>query len=307
MEVNERIFDNPLDFLNFLSSWNNNLKNYVFRGHSSGEYQLVPSVLRENNRHIANAPFGKEINDPSIKNSNLEIMQIQSEFSLLRNFYKTADRHGLKVPNSEYLRKYLAGAIDFNFMLSFNEGEKWIPAHLQEIAALAQHYGLPTRLLDWTYDPFVAAHFALKGAIGRGGNLVVWCLNAGKIADELNFNSNFPIKIVTPPYFDNENLSAQKGLFTHIETDISTAKLMRDNLMVDRRPLDTFVATLPSKTLQSDKNFMIKLVMPCEFALQAYELLELHGYGEARIYPGYDGIVRQVMRPIKSPMKLENK
>lgn len=307
MEVNERHFENPLDFLNFLSSWNNNLKGYVFRGHSSDSYHLLPSILRDNNRYIADAPFGKKTTNSNNEYSNLEAMQIQAEFSLLRNFYKTADRHGLKVPNSEYLRKYLAGNADFNFMISLKAGEKWIPSHLQEIAALAQHYGLPTRLLDWSYDPFVAAHFALKGAIGRTGNLAVWCLNAGKIADEVNFDAQFPVKIITPPYFDNENLSAQKGLFTHIETDISTPKLLRDNLVVDRRPLDKFVAGLPSNSLQSDKDFMIKLVMPCKFSLQAYDLLESHGYGEARIYPGYDGIVRQVMRSLKSTKNLENK
>ena len=121
-----------------------NLNNYfVFRGHKDIDYPLIPSAIRVNNKdRLWLLSGGKPIDNQS----EWENWQIIAENNILKQFYNFADRSGLDLPQVSRIRNNIDG-YDFSI---HSETEEWLPDELMEVAGLAQHYGLPTRLLDWT-------------------------------------------------------------------------------------------------------------------------------------------------------------
>jgi len=99
---------------------------------------------------------------------------------------------------------------------------KSIPKNDIEWLTLAQHYGLPTRLLDWTTNPLVALYFACENYKNNcDGNVWLFGLSSTNncwgestwIAKKINLTGNVCEKVIFPNHID-ARITNQSGCFT---------------------------------------------------------------------------------------------
>lgn len=263
---------------------------YVFRGHGDQRYQLLPTALRFG-KCIYTSTGWRKVGDWTNE------IQIRAELSTIERFFGLADRTGLPLPeDSQALRDSL-------FDLQFLDGDlrDWPPQNLLSLIALAQHYGIPTRLLDWSRNAFIAAYFAAieaaKWRVEQESSgverLAVWAFKA--IGYDLNRIASYKhpnrlekirmISVITAPEASNINLHAQRGVFTLCRSVVDSLEAP-----AHREPMDEVVKNLSA---QDDiHNNLIEFSLPISESPRLLHLLARENVDAAALFPGYYGVAR---------------
>lgn len=265
---------------------------WLFRGQGR-DFPLIPSAFRKNGK------FSSLTN----RNINEYGQRLLAERDIIIEFFKIADKRGLVLPDdSQQLRSILE-------ILKSDRGEHFVGKALYDwqptnkvlsLTALAQHYGVPTRLLDWSQQSYIAAFFAAESAARYEifdellDKLVVWAFYFPEFGkhDEIS-RENDPIRIVTAPTSTNPNLKSQQGVFTLLNS-FDTKEAQNDYPSMDKFLTDLAENAEPEK-YPSHKLItncqMRKFTLPVSEANNLLYLLAKLDITSSFIYPGYQSIV----------------
>lgn len=179
------------------------------------------------------------------------------------------------------------------------------PEHRLEWAAIMQHHGSPTRLLDFTYSIYVAAYFAYEDA--ESDPACVWSIDAvwaGRASAEilrrhgrhevdtlpdfgteneeetisqLTFDSPAPLAWPVNPFRLNERLRIQKGTFL-VPGDVECPYM--DNLM--------------ALIGHDSDDHILKVRLPQSLRSDALRALYHMNISQTSLFPGLDGYARSL-------------
>lgn len=168
-----------------------------------------------------------------------------------------------------------------------------------DVLQLAQHYRLPTRLLDWSSSPFVALFFATENTDKWNKDGIIWCVN------RIKTNKLLPVKYKTlfqkhkttiltidllktefPSGIDEFDAQTTKPLFWFEPPSIS-ARIVNQYAFFSIMP---GVKTSQTDFLESQPKLVWGVLVPKELKPEIHDRLAVMNISHRIIYPGLEGI-----------------
>jgi len=171
--------------------------------------------------------------------------------------------------------------------------------------SVAQHYGLPTRLLDWTYSPFIALHFATANIDKVDTDGAIWAVNY------LKAHQLLPVRLRDKLDLEGANVFTVEMLSESITSLAELADMSREDFIIffeppsiDDRIINQFglFSVSPDPRLSLDTwlarhpQLWRRIIIPAQLKWEIRDKLDQANITERVLFPGLDGLSHWLKR-----------
>lgn len=304
-----------------------NRRNYIYRGHASYRWKLESSLTRvirnrmirnreelDHLRYIAESDFPTAFLEFLY---HLEVIGDREIRDMIRQYFELWD----KSQSASIIHRF-EGLVTGEVLLPEQQADRRQLQHLEfQLLAIAQHYGMPTPLLDWSHSPFVGWYFALREpsscfptviAIGPG----IWqtyterwldiqanILRKQIDSDRKSYYQNLDDDNIPSSLVDQRKEMIRHYRSNHIEVIASFQQFPASTHINDRlqaqqgiltkhsvgMSLDQMAKTLCSDQSTNDNSLIYKFALVGESSEKAMTQLRMMNISGSTLFPGLAG------------------